>query len=79
MPLNEARTRAAWAYPPQVRGPQVMERRLTSASGLELHGGRVAGEDPQQRFLVAPFLDDQVAGMPFDHGLDVGLLVSGDD
>ena len=33
----------------------------------------------QGRFLAAVFLDYQVAEAPFDHGLDLGLLVSGDD
>ena len=33
----------------------------------------------QERFLAAVFLDYQVAEAPFDHGLDLGLLVSGDD
>ena len=33
----------------------------------------------QERFLGAVFLDYQVAGTPFDHGLDLELFVSGDD
>ena len=33
----------------------------------------------QERSRAAVFLDYQVAGTPFDHGLDIGLFVSGND